>query len=462
MRRSTLLVLSALLLASGSAGAQSFEVTRFATGLALPVFLTSPRGDAERVFIVEQHTGTIRIAMRGTGQVLAAPFLIVGGLSQGLEQGLLGLAFHPDYASNGFFYVYYTDTSPSTNVVRYRVSLNDPNTADPLSATPVLSFPQPQDNHNGGWIAFGPDDRLYIATGDGGGAHDDDAGHTPGVGNGQDRTTLLGKLLRIDVDGDDFPADLARNYAIPATNPFTGAGDPGLDEIWSYGLRNPWRPSFDRETGDLYIADVGQATCEELNVQPAASAGGENYGWRLREGTVATDGGVGGAHPPGAIDPIFDYPHPGQSCTTPGHGPAFTGSAVTGGYVYRGFVPELQGRYFFADFGTGNLWSLVWDGSDPSLHDGTNFSGLTDHSTDPDYAPDQGSIDAVSSFGEDAWGDVYILDYLDGEIFVLPEPGRAAALACGVALLAALRWHACRRPGRRGRRGPRPDCSSST
>jgi hypothetical protein len=166
------------------------------------------------------------------------------------------------------------------------------------------------------------------------------------------------------VRSDDFPADPARNYAIPSTNPFVGvAGD---DEIWAYGLRNPWRPSFDRATGDLWIADVGQDLCEEINVHPYFSGTGMNYGWRLREGTIQTPMlGIGGAKPPGAIDPIFDYPHPEMSCSQPGHGDAFTGFAVTGGYVYRGPITSLRRRYFFADFGTAHLWSLRYDASPP-------------------------------------------------------------------------------------------------
>lgn len=435
-------VLSVIALADAAA---SFEVRRVATGLARPVFLTAPPGDTERVFVLEQHTGEVRILRVPEGTLDPDPFLTVTGISTGNEQGLLGLAFDPDYASNGFFYVYITD--PDTQVLRYQVSA-DPDVADAGSETPVLSIAQPQDNHNAGWMAFGPDDMLYVAVGDGGGSDDNETGHTAGIGNAQDVTNnLLGKILRIDPGGDDFPGDATRNYAVPPDNPFVGA--TGDDEIWVYGLRNPWRASFDRATGDLYIGDVGQNNCEEIDVQPGTSTGGENYGWRLREGVIATPtGGVGGAKPPGAIDPIMDYPHGGATCSNPGAG--FGGISVTGGVVYRGpSVPALDGRYFFADFGTANLWSLVWDGSDPSLFDGTNYTGLTDHSTDPAFDPDAGSIGLVASFGEDALGRVYLLD-LDGEVFVLPEPAGAAPLLAGVtALLALARVRA------RGRR-PRP------
>jgi hypothetical protein len=290
-----------------------------------------------------------------------------------------------------------------TEIRRYRVS-TDPDVADPQSEQLVLGYAQPQSNHNGGWLGFGPDGYLYISAGDGGGANDSSSGHTQGSGNAQDITdNPLGKVLRIDVDGDAFPADDARNYAIPPSNPFVDA--TGDDEIWSYGLRNPWRASFDRMTGDLYIGDVGQGAREEIDVQPAGSAGGENYGWRLREGTIATPG-VGGSRPAGAIDPIYDY--------TRGAGP-FQGFSVTGGYVYRGPVAEIRGQYFFADYSSERIWSLVYDGSEPGGFDGSNFTDLIDRTVE--LAPG-GSLDInqISSFAEDDSGNLYILD-LGGEIF---------------------------------------------
>jgi hypothetical protein len=277
--------------------------------------------------------------------------------------------------------------------------------ANPDSELLVLGYAQPQSNHNGGWLAFGPDGYLYVGSGDGGGGNDSATGHTGGTGNAQDITNnLLGKLLRLDVDGDDFPADPARNYAIPPDNPFVGV--TGDDEIWSYGLRNPWRASFDRVTGDLYVGDVGQNTREEIDVQPAASGGGENYGWRLREGTIATPtGGVGGNRPPGSIDPIYDY--------TRGSG-TFQGFSVTGGYVYRGPIAEIHGHYFFADYVGERIWTLVWDGADPADFDGTNWTNLTDRTGE--LATGAHGIDAISSFAEDGLGRLYILD-LGGEIF---------------------------------------------
>lgn len=412
-----LAILAFVTLCAAAAGAQSVSVERVASGLTQSLYLTAPPDDFDRAFIVQQN-GLILVLDLTTNEIAPTPFLTVSGIPTTGEQGLLGLAFHPDYATNGFFYISFTD--PNTRIVRFQVSAGDPDVADPLSGTPILEITQPQPNHNGGWIGFGPDDFLYVAVGDGGNGNDSGPGHTPGIGNAQDTTNLLGKILRIDVDGDDFPAEAARNYAIPASNPFVGI--TGADEIWVYGLRNPWRPSFDRLTGDLYIADVGQQQCEEVSLQLGSSMGGENYGWRLREGVIATPG-VGGAKPLGAIDPLFDYPHPGATCSEVPSG--YSGFAITGGYVYRGPIASLRGRYFLADYFTARLWSLRWDGTDPSLHDGTNYDDLTDHSLDPDFDPDEGSIDLISSFGEDAAGNLYVMDQ-GGEVFRIPEPGAFA------------------------------------
>lgn len=410
-----------------SAPVEAVEIApvRVASGLSGPLFVTAPPGDTERLFMVEK-TGGIKILNLNTGTVNPTPFLNIGGVSTGSEQGLLGLAFHPDYANNGLFYVNFTDTTGTTNIRSYQVSGSNPNLADSSSATTILKINQPQANHNGGWLGFGADGSLYISSGDGGGSDDNDSGHTPGSGNAQDITdNLLGKILRLDVNGDDFPADDQRNYAIPANNPFVGT--VGDDEIWAYGLRNVWRPSFDRLTGDFYLADVGQNSREEINFQPAGSGGGENYGWRQREGTIATPtGGVGGPKPAGAIDPIYDYAH--------GSGDN-QGNSVTGGYVYRGPIAELQGKYFFGDFVNDRIWSLEFDGSNPADFDGTNFTNFTDW-TDL-LVPNEGSINSIASFGEDALGNLYIVD-LDGEVFrleVVPEPltilGAATAVGFG-------------------------------
>jgi len=378
---------------------------RIVTGLSRPVFATAPAGDGQRIFVAEQHTGRIEIYNRDSGS-FDGLFLDLAGLATGNEQGLLGLAFDPNYATNGYFYVNVTTTAGSgdTHIRRYRV-LGDPassTVADASSAMEILSFNQPQSNHNGGWIGFGPSDGyLYIATGDGGGSDDNDAGHTSGTGNGQDTTgNLLGKMLRIDPTSDDFPADANRNYAIPASNPLVGV--PGDDEIWAYGLRNPFRSSFDRVTADLWIGDVGQNHREEIDLQPAASTGGENYGWRLREGTLATPtGGVGGPPPPGNVEPVYDYDHAEPNLD-------FRGNVIIGGYVYRGPVAAFGGQYFFADAGSLNIWKL-----DPLAVDirasVTRVNGL--------LTPDTGTIGSLSSFAEDADGNMYLLELFSGEVF---------------------------------------------
>ena len=398
----TALTLFGVTIASSLVQAAGITSQRVASGLARPIFVTAPPGDANRLFVVEQHTGRIKILNLASGVINATPFLDIDGLATGNEQGLLGLAFHPQYDENGLFYVNLTiNGSGTTHIRRYQVSA-DPDIADPDTATTVLTYNQPQSNHNGGWIGFGPEDGLlYIASGDGGSGNDTGSGHTAEIGNAQDITdNLLGKILRIDVNGDDFPGDPARNYAIPITNPFVDS--PGDDEIWAYGLRNPWRPSFDRHTGDLYIADVGQGAREEVNFQLALDPGGSNYGWRLREGSIATPSSVGGPAPPGAVEPIHDYPHVGAP---------LGGFSISGGYVYRGPIAALQGVYFFADYVTEQIWSFRFDGINKS-----EFANRTTELT-----PDVGSINSIASFGEDSAGDLYIVD-LGGEIFkILPD-----------------------------------------
>ena len=256
---------------------------RVASGLARPLFVAHAPADSSRVFIVEQFNARILILEIPSNVLDPVAFLDINDrvIGTGDERGLLGLAFHPDYANNGLFYVDYSRNGDGDTVVsEFQVSV-DPDVADPLSERILLTIDQPQSNHNGGWIDFSPlDGYLYIATGDGGNFCDTGTGHTAGIGNAQDITAnLLGKLLRIDPLA-------AVPYGIPLDNPFVGiAGD---DEIWAYGLRNPWRPSFDRLTGDLYIADVGQDLSEEISFQPASSTGAENYGWRCREGNACS------------------------------------------------------------------------------------------------------------------------------------------------------------------------------
>lgn len=432
----------ALVLATShtSVQAQITGSTRVAnsSNVRTPIFATHAPGDSTRLFIAERgffnnNTSvltppTIKILDLTTGQVLATPFLdSIPNPNLNSEGGLLGLAFHPNYAENGKFYVNVTRTNDfetfqgatanmSTHILEYTVSPTDPNVA--LAAPrEILSFVQPQGNHNGGWIGFSPiDGHLYIATGDGGGGNDSSSqgGHTPGIGNAQDlfledngtgqpARNLHGKMLRIELNGDsanpsdDFPDDPNRNYAIPDGNPFANSGTVFDDEIWAYGLRNPFRSSFDSQTGDLWIGDVGQGAREEIDFQPAGSLGGENYGWRSREGTRVTGLGpiVDPDEPNDLVPPVYEYLHPaGQSSRS-----------VTGGVVYRGPDPTLRGMYFFADFVSDEVW--IFDPADP---DGTvtNINAL--------LTPDVGTIRNVAAFGEDADGNIYLVD-LSGEVF---------------------------------------------
>jgi glucose/arabinose dehydrogenase len=340
----------------------------FLDQLNRPVFAGHAPGVSDRLFVVEKR-GVIRVFDLNTSTYLADPFLdidalVVNPVNGNDERGLLGLAFHPNYANNGFFYVNYIDNSGGvgdTVVARYQVSAN-PDEADPGTAEILLTLNQPDSNHNGGWMDFGPDGYLYIASGDGGGAGDP-------LRNAQALTNLFGKMLRIDVDAGS-------PFAIPASNPFAG-GDAADDAIWSYGLRNPWRNSFDSFTGDLWIADVGQTTYEEINFQPADSTGGENYGWDCREGmhdfqfVVACESET-------FVEPVFEYTH-NEGCS------------ITGGYVYRGCaIPDARGRYFFSDFCSGSVRSgrLV----------GGVLTDLRSHFT----------ATAMTSFGEGPDGELYV------------------------------------------------------
>ncbi len=389
-RRRTALALGLGLLWAASSAAQPVGTVRIASGLSNPVYLVAPPDDFNRAFVLARISGEISVLNLTTGAFNAAPFLTVPDVT---GEGLQGLAFHPEYDINGYFYVYhFTHTPDRTVVKRFTRSANDPDLADPLSGLTILEIDQPFENHNGGWIGFGPDGYLYVPLGDGGFGCDPD-------NNSQNPETLLGSLLRLDVDHDDFPADPLRNYAVPADNPFVAQA--GRDEAWAYGLRNPFRSSFDRLTGDLYLGDVGQGTREEIDYQPATSSGGENYGWKVREGSIATPTcGSAGPPPPGNVDPIYDYAH--------GTG-SNQGNSVTGGYVYRGPGAEIQGKYFFADFVNSRIWSF----------EAVTGAGFTDWTTP--FVPDAGSIDLPVSFGEDGAGYLYIVD-LDGEIFRVVGP----------------------------------------
>jgi len=369
--------------ADTEAGSHLIDAVRVASGLSGPLFAASPPGDPDRLFIVEQHTGRIRILDLTTGQLNGDHFLDLpdGSLAAGGEQGLLGLAFHPNYASNGLFYVNLTNAAGDTEIREYRRS--DANHADAGSSRAILGYDQPFANHNGGWMGFGPDGMLYIASGDGGSGGDPQ-------NNAQSLDSLLGKILRIDVNSDAFPADAAKNYAIPAGNPFAGP-TAGADEVWLYGLRNPWRASFDSATGDLWIGDVGQGAREEID-RIAAGQGGLNLGWRFMEGFQP----FSGAAPAGLTAPILDYDR-----TTP----LYSGVSVTGGYVYHG-PGGANGLYLFGDFGSGNLWTVSYAGG--QAQDFLNRNAQLSLSGG-------GDIDQIASFGVDGAGRLYLIG-LDGDI----------------------------------------------
>ena len=385
---------------------------RVATGLTQPLFVTAPPGDFGRLFIVQQN-GAIRILNLETGALIPTPFLTLNGVMDSGEQGLLGMAFDPNYATNGKFYLDFVVPGGAfgngvTHISQFSVTSN-PNVADPNSEKILLIFDHPETNHNGGWLGFSARtndaNNLYIATGDGGAGNDSGTGHIEPGGNAQNLTTVLGKMLRIHVNS------VAGTASIPADNPFIGVGG-ARPEIWLFGLRNPFRNSFDRETGTLFIGDVGQNTREEIDVQKSSNpGGGENYGWRVREGSIQNPAYAGVATPAGAINPIFDYPHS-------------TGQTVIGGYVYRGQqIPQLRGTYLFADFAgpepspspnpnRGRIFSLNYNGSVAS-----NFQDLTARlfPTRVGGFP----LSSVSSLGEDTSGELYITDLGAGSVFKL-------------------------------------------
>lgn len=359
----------------------SIQLQPVAGGFFNPTYLTHA-GD-ERLFVVEQ-AGTITIIENGQrlrGRFLDIQDRVNAGAS---EQGLLSVAFHPNYSAEGEpgfgeFFVNYTgplagDPETYTIIARYRVS-DDPNRADPDSRAVIMNIEQPYANHNGGQLQFGPDGYLYIGMGDGGSGGDPH-------GHGQNAGTLLGALLRIDVTGQE-------TYAIPPDNPFTNVSGV-RDEIWAYGLRNPWRFSFDRATGDLYLADVGQNTWEEVNFQPAPNAGGHNYGWNIMEGTHCFNSDS--CDTEGLVLPVAEYGRAG-------------GCSVTGGYVYRGRqFPSLTGTYFFADYCTGTIWGLARQADGRWETTAVYNSGVQ-----------------ISSFGEDRDGELYVINHNGAVLQIRPQ-----------------------------------------
>jgi len=354
---------------SGDVG--TIEIGRVGSGFAGAVYASAAPGDPDHLYVLRKDVGEIHILDPATGQSSLFLDIPETEFTKGGEQGVLGLAFHPDYVGNGRYFVHLVNPAGNIEIREFVRSANP--AAGPVKT--IIEVPHPvHTNHNGGTLVFGPNDGyLYVSIGDGGGGNDP-------AGNGQNKNALLGKILRIDIDGDDFPADAARNYAIPDDNPFVGKD--GADEVWAYGLRNPWRISFDAN-GDLYIADVGQSAREEINFQPATSGGGENYGWVLAEGSL-------GNPPPGSVLPVFEY---GRDL----------GTVVAGGEVYRGAGPAMVGAYFFADVGSDRIWTYQNGGT---MERTSQIVGA------------EGPLEGIVAFGKDGNGELYAVS-ISGSIFRL-------------------------------------------
>lgn len=379
---------------SATPGALAISLVEVATGLDEPVNMTNA-GDS-RLFIVEKD-GTV--AILDAGVVLPTRFIDINARvgSSGSEQGLLGLAFHPNYASNGYFYVNYTDNSGDTVISRFSVTAN-PNVADPNSEVVLLTVDQTATNHNGGDLAFGSDGYLYIPLGDGGGSGDT-------LNNAQNETLLLGKIARIDVDSSggsapDCVGAGSGNYTVPASNPFVDGAGNTCDEIWNIGVRNPWRLTFDSVTGDMIFADVGQFSWEEIDVQSVSSPGGENYGWRCYEGNHAYN--TSGCEPIGTYEfPVYEYSHT-------------LGCSVTGGHVYRGILePAMIGHYLFTDYCTGNFWSMT----------ANSFGGWTTTQLPGSYGF------GLVTFGQGADGELYVGNISNGKVSHIVENTAADQIA---------------------------------
>lgn len=386
-----------LVLWSASESAQALGTERILTtaDLDAPTFVAAPAGD-DRLFVVER-AGEIRIYQNGS--LLATPFLSIDGVDTTSEGGLLGLAFPADYATSGLFYVYYTSAGLTSRVSQFAVS-GDPNLADVSRELNFFSLRQPFNNHNGGTLAI-RGDFLYLGLGDGGGAND------PGD-RAQDNTNPFGQIVRWNIS----------------------TGVPSSLEAYAYGLRNPFRFSFDRLSGDLYIGDVGQDAREEIDIQAGTDTGFLNYGWDVEEGTRCNDPDP--SEPPcgsaAFADPMWEYDHSGIG---------FCSGSVTGGIVYRGSIAEIYGHYFFADYCKNTIWSFAWDG------DAVVSGEVTDRTSQ--FAPPEGTLDRIAAFGEDGFGEMYIVD-LGGELYrVVPEPA-VGGLRAGIAALALLARCRRRRP----------------
>jgi glucose/arabinose dehydrogenase len=376
------------LFATGALAQQpQLELRSVVTGLSDPVGIAHA-GDT-RLFVVQQGG---RIVIFDGTRVLPTPFLDVASLisTNGSERGLLGVAFHPRYSENGRFFIWYTDRQGDVTIARYSVSASDPNRADPNSGVVLVEIAHSQfPNHNGGQLAFGPDRYLYLGTGDGGSGGDPN-------NRAQNLGDLLGKILRIDVDS-------GTTYGIPPSNPFANRAG-ARPEIWAYGMRNPWRFSFDRATGDLWIADVGQGLYEEIDFQPATSIGGENYGWRRMEATHCFNP-PSNCTDPALVLPIVEYGHTNGACS------------VTGGYVYRGTrYPKFSGTYFYGDYCIGTIWGATRNAAGSFTSRQLLDTNLL-----------------ISTFGEDVAGELYVADH-NGTIYQLTDvspgaPRRRAVVA---------------------------------
>jgi len=402
------IVVSGLAIPSAQA---KFEATRIATGFTFPLYVCAPAGDRKRIFVAEQN-GLIKIVDLTTNTVLPTPFLdITDIVPVGQGTGILGMTFDPNYATNGYFYVSYTTQNGGafgyglSYVSRFTVT-SDPNVADLESLKVVISADQTEHDHNFDWIGFSPragdEGNMYICSGDGGGSNDDGVNHLLPDGNAQNLQTLLGKILRIHIEADG-------SYTIPSNNPFVGV--PGArEEIFCYGLRNPFRASFDPKTGDFFLGDVGEHQREEIDIVPGSDAtGGQNYGWRIREGLIQNPFFPNDPPPPNAVDPNFDYTH------------ADTGGCVIGGYVYRGkAIRELSGKYIFGDFEgasgefAGRVFSFVYKNGVVS-----KFQDITSRLFPTPVGGYE--LGPLTSLGIDARGEIYITDY-NGNLFkIIPS-----------------------------------------
>ncbi len=364
----------------------SLHLEQIAKGFERPVWACVPNDINDKIWIIEQ-TGLVWIIDSKTGNRESKPFLDIRTdvCCKGNEEGLLGLAFAPDFTQSGRYYINFTNKHQQTQIVRF--TSENRQTTHLSTAETIMVYPSEFDNHNGGWLGFGPDQMLYISNGDGGSGNDPNK-------HGQALDTFLAKILRIDVSQPS-------GYKVPPDNPFI-KNPQAKPEIWAYGVRNPWRCSFDRKTGDFWIADVGQNNWEEINHVIFAKGAGANYGWRLREGNHATpQQGTGGPAPSGSIEPVYVYQHGG------GHQQGFS---VTGGYVYRGPIHELQGRYIFGDYQNPRIWSFI--------EVNNQVTDFKDHTLE--LQPKDGQLHSIASFSENQKGDIFIVDHA-GTIYQIVE-----------------------------------------